>query len=251
MVSRDLRLRTRRPNIYCGEDFSVDVASRAWERSTNFHLYVGDFNCQHVNWGYNKTSPDRESLDCWATSNNLGLLYDPKETASFSSHRWKVGTNPDLAFASFGQDNWLPDRRVPGKFPRSQRRPSLIRPPRLKVPANSEQVKRWNFCKADWKRSHSWLRWEIATSGHIKHRKGIARFLQDPDVRGQSMHPTWPSEKLCAMLRQWVRDPLSLLHPSSSEDWLWQSRFVPTISATIEEAGPMGGSCHLHRLLAL
>jgi len=37
-------------------------------------LYVGDFNCQHVNWGYNTTSPDSESLDSWATSNNLGLL---------------------------------------------------------------------------------------------------------------------------------------------------------------------------------
>ena len=34
-------------------------------------LYVGDFNCQHVNWVYNKTSPDGESLDSWATSNNL------------------------------------------------------------------------------------------------------------------------------------------------------------------------------------
>ena len=38
-------------------------------------LYVGDFNCQHVNWGCNETSPDGESLDSWATSNNLGLLY--------------------------------------------------------------------------------------------------------------------------------------------------------------------------------
>ena len=37
-------------------------------------LYAGDFNCQHVNWSYNKTSPDGESLDSWATSNNLGLL---------------------------------------------------------------------------------------------------------------------------------------------------------------------------------
>jgi len=84
-------------------------------------LYVGDFNCQHVNWGYNKTS-DGESLDSWATSNNLGLLYDPKKTASISSHRWSVGTNPDLAFASFGQDSRLPDRRVLGKFLRSQHR---------------------------------------------------------------------------------------------------------------------------------
>jgi len=37
-------------------------------------LYVGDFNCQYVNWGYNETSED-ESLDSCTTSNNLGLLY--------------------------------------------------------------------------------------------------------------------------------------------------------------------------------
>jgi len=54
---------------------------------------------------------------------------------------------PDLAFASFGQD-----RRVPGKFPRSQHRPSLVTPPKHKVPAHSDPVKRWNFRKADWKR---------------------------------------------------------------------------------------------------
>jgi len=114
-------------------------------------LYVGDFNCQHVNWGYNTTSPDGESLDSWATSNKVGLLYNPKKTASFFSRRWNVGTNPDLAFASFGQDSRLPDRRVLEKFPRSQHRPSLITPPRFKVPAHSDTVKRWNLRKADWK----------------------------------------------------------------------------------------------------
>ena len=56
-----------------------------------------------------------------------------------------------MAFASFGQDSRLPDRRVLGKFPRSQHRPSLIMPPKLKVPANSDPVKRWNCRKADWK----------------------------------------------------------------------------------------------------
>jgi len=75
-------------------------------------LYVGRFNCQHVNWGYNTTSPDRESLDSWATSNNLGLLYNPKETASFFSRRWNASTNPDLVFASLGPDSRLPDRHV-------------------------------------------------------------------------------------------------------------------------------------------
>jgi len=36
-------------------------------------LYVGDFNCQLVNWGYNKPSPDGETLDALAAPNNLGL----------------------------------------------------------------------------------------------------------------------------------------------------------------------------------
>jgi len=84
-------------------------------------------------------------------SNNLGLLYGPKKTAGFSSHQWNLVTNPDLAFASFGQDSRLPDRRVLGKFPQAQHRPSLITPPKLKVPAHSDPVKGWNFCKADWK----------------------------------------------------------------------------------------------------
>ena len=99
---------------------------RAFPTFPHPSLYVGEFNCQHVNWGYKKTSPDGESLEAWATCSNFGLLYNPNETASFFSHRWNVGKNPDLAFASFGQDSRLPDRRVLGKFPRSQHRPSLI-----------------------------------------------------------------------------------------------------------------------------
>jgi len=62
-----------------------------------------------------------------------------------------VGTNPDLAFASVGQDKQLPDRRGVGKFSLSQHQPSLKTPPRFKVPAYSDPVKRWNFRKADWK----------------------------------------------------------------------------------------------------
>ena len=37
-------------------------------------------------------------------------------------------------------------------FLRSQHRPSLIMPPKLKVPAHSDPVKCWNFRNADWKR---------------------------------------------------------------------------------------------------
>jgi len=55
-------------------------------------------------------------------------------------------------FRVLSQDSRLPDRRVLGKFPQSQHRPSLITPPRFKVPVHSNPVKSWKFRKADWKR---------------------------------------------------------------------------------------------------
>ena len=113
-------------------------------------LYAGDFNCHHVDWGYDNSNPDGECLAGWASANNFTLLYSPKEAASFHSGRWKTDTNPDLAFASVDLDCRLPDRRILGKFPRPQHRPSLISPPKLAHPKPSKPVKRWNFCKANW-----------------------------------------------------------------------------------------------------
>jgi len=146
-----VRRRRRMQDHYRPQTSTLAIRTYSHTNIPTSRLYVGDFNCQHVNWGYNKTSPDGESLDSWATSNNLGLLYNAKETASFS-HWWNVCTNPDLAFMSFGQDSQLPYRRFLGKFLRSQHCPSLITPPKLKVPAHSNPVKHWKFRKADWKR---------------------------------------------------------------------------------------------------
>ena len=97
-------------------------------------LYAGDFNSPHTDWGYSSNSADGTCLAAWAISNNLALLYNPKDAASFVSGRWNTGTNPDLAFASGSLDSQLPDRRVLEKFPRSQHRPSLITPPRFALP---------------------------------------------------------------------------------------------------------------------
>ena len=47
-------------------------------------------------------------------------------------------------------DRRVPDGRISKKFTRSQRRPSLIVPPRLALPVPSKPVKRWNFRKANW-----------------------------------------------------------------------------------------------------
>ena len=89
-------------------------------------LYAGDFNCQHVDWGYDANSADGEYLVGWARTNNLALLHNPKNAASFHSGRCNTNTNPDLAFVSTDLDSHLPDRHVLEKFPRSQHRPSLI-----------------------------------------------------------------------------------------------------------------------------
>ena len=113
-------------------------------------LYSGDFNCPHVNWGYNSNSANGECLVAWASLNGLVPLHDPKDMATFHSGRWNTGTNPDLAFVSVGPDSRLPDRRILEKFPRSQHRPSLIVPPRLTLSVPSMPAKRWNFHKAKW-----------------------------------------------------------------------------------------------------
>ena len=73
----------------------------------------------------------------WSKRNTQCLL-------SPMQRRHQPGSN----FTSFCHDSRLPDRRVLGKFPRSQHRPCLITPPRLKVPAHSDPFKRWNFRKA-------------------------------------------------------------------------------------------------------
>ena len=112
-------------------------------------IYAGDFNCQHSEWGYHMCSADGDALTAWASANDLTLLYDPKEPASFHSQRWNSDTNPDLAFVHTA-DTGIPTRRVLEKFPRSQHRPSLISSPCLAAPIACKPVKRWNFRKANW-----------------------------------------------------------------------------------------------------
>ena len=92
------------------------------------YLYAGDFNCQHVDWSYNANSADGECLVGWENTNNLALLHNPNDAASLHSGRWITSTKPDLAFVSIDSDNRLPDRHA---LEKSQRRPSLITPPRF------------------------------------------------------------------------------------------------------------------------
>ena len=113
-------------------------------------IYAGDFNCRHIDWGYNTTNEDGSTLTDWASAIDATLLYDPKEPSSFTSGRWNTETNPDLAFSKTHQYEPLPERRVLDRFPRSHHRPLLITTPTLIQPTEGRPVRRWNFRKADW-----------------------------------------------------------------------------------------------------
>ena len=132
-------------------------------------IYADNFNCQHTHWGYNDISLNGECLAAWAANNELTLLQDPKGNFTFHSGRWKSETNPDLAFSRTETKSQLPDRRVLGKFPRSQHRPSLITASH-RITTTSKPEKRWNFRKANWKRS------DTITNN-------LAKKLPLPDVR--------------------------------------------------------------------
>ena len=114
-------------------------------------IYADDFNCQHTDWGYNNISPDRECFAVWPTNNDLTLLQDPKGNSTFHSGRWKSETSPDLAFARTEASSQFPDKRVLGRFPRSQYRPSVTTASH-RVTSTSKPVKRWDFRRANWKR---------------------------------------------------------------------------------------------------
>ena len=104
----------------------------------------------------------------WANTNNLVLLQNPRNAASFHSGRWNTNTNPDLAFVSIDSDSCLPDRQILEKLSRSQHRPSLITPSRFARAVPSKPVKRWNFRKTKW-------------SHYITLTNKLARTLPPPD----------------------------------------------------------------------
>ena len=108
--------------------------------SSSLSTLNSSFNCPHADWCYGDSSVDGECLAGWASINNLAVLYNSKDSASFHSGRWNSGSNPDLAFASTDSDTRLPDRSVLEKFSDSLHRPSLITPPRFALPLPSMPV---------------------------------------------------------------------------------------------------------------
>ena len=76
----------------------------AISRSSSFSLppclYAGDFNCHHIDWGYNNNSTDNECFSCRASIITFVLPYNAEFAASFYSGCWNTGTKADLVFAN-------------------------------------------------------------------------------------------------------------------------------------------------------
>ena len=113
------------------------------------NIILGDFNCRSTSWGYSDTNKDEEELEKWSETNNLNLLHDPKLPCSFSSKRWKKGTNPDNIFVSTKIASRC-IKTMGNPIPHTQHRPIICT---IKKPFQPEEVpfkRRFNFRKADW-----------------------------------------------------------------------------------------------------
>ena len=47
--------------------------------SSNASFYVGNLNSKYTNWLHANNSADRDCLATWPNSNNLVILYNPKD----------------------------------------------------------------------------------------------------------------------------------------------------------------------------
>ena len=74
-------------NVYHPPPTTLDITSLPIP-TENF-IAAGDLNCRHENWGYSDSSLNGKNLANWAATNNLLILYDPKQPASFISGRWQ------------------------------------------------------------------------------------------------------------------------------------------------------------------
>lgn len=132
------------PNVQWPHDFDTASPHPA--------VYIGDFNCHHVQWLYDSSDQNGISLQEWMEINNLHLVFDAKDNKTFHSARWNRDYNPDLCIVSMDND-YKPlqtSRKVLKSFPRSQHRPSILNIG-VQIPLVSSIPKpRWNFQKANW-----------------------------------------------------------------------------------------------------
>ena len=129
-------------------------------QTTRPTLIIGDFNSHNTIWGYDENDKDGEAVEEWATSNNLTLLHNQKDSPSFMSARWKKGYNPDLVFIS-AQHSTCFEKIIGEPIPKSQHSPITINIRPIVRALESKCIPRFNSKKANWSEFNSDLGREI------------------------------------------------------------------------------------------
>ena len=122
---------------------------RIENQSTKPLLAIGDFNSHNTIWGYKENDEDGESVEEWASSNDLAIIHSNKDKPSFFSARWQKGYNPDLVFVSSRHFTNF-DKSIGTPIPKSQHRPVIIEVKPVIQPLETNGIPRFNFRKARW-----------------------------------------------------------------------------------------------------
>ena len=113
------------------------------------HIFIGDFNSHHQNWGYIDNDANGEALVSWAEGNKITILRDPKLPSSFNSGRWKRGYNPDLIMTTEEvHDN--SKKNVYSPIAHTQHRPIGVCITPVIQAKEIPMRRRFNFKKANW-----------------------------------------------------------------------------------------------------
>ena len=88
-------------------------------------IVIGHFNSHNIQWGYNSTNEDGNTVEQRSDSNQLSLVHDAKHPPFFNSARWKAEHNPDNAFVNQTIDS-LCKKGVLDPIPRTQHRPISV-----------------------------------------------------------------------------------------------------------------------------
>lgn len=133
---------------------AVPWPAQALEIHPHPAIYIGDYNSHHEQWRYRKNDANGEALTKWAEDEQLHLVFDAKDRASFKSAAWRQEYNPDLCFVSTDKEGkaLATTRRVLRDFPHSQHRPAVMEVGTQIPIITSLPRPRWNFRRADWPR---------------------------------------------------------------------------------------------------
>ena len=90
-------------NYYCPNNVNLELHN-IHVRDSNF-IILGDFNSNSQSWSNDHINARGEEIEAWQDDNNITLINQPYETASFYSRCWHTTSTPDITLCKEGLHN--------------------------------------------------------------------------------------------------------------------------------------------------